>query len=129
MILNEYSINKIFKEEYDKRIAIMLLERIQIETSDGINVWLDAKPLKVIHDKSGIIFSFFDIDNNRVRLLMPYESRSSDIEKQSNSSNLLLQHDSFEEKYSIGQKEYDDLEGKDFFAIDIKTFESEFSRA
>lgn len=129
MILNESSMKRIFKEEYDKRIASILLERIQIETSDGINVWLNANPLKVIHDKSGIIFSFFDIDsqNNKVRLLMPYESRSSESENSSN--NLLLQHDSFEEKYNIGEKQYDELEQKDFFTIDIKTFESEFSRA
>lgn len=129
MILNESSMKRIFKEEYDKRIASILLERIQIETSDGVNVWLDANPLKVIHDKSGIIFSFFDIDsqNNKVRLLMPYESRSSESENSSN--NLLLQHDSFEEKYKIGENQYDELEQKDFFTIDIKTFESEFSRA
>jgi hypothetical protein len=127
MILNETSIKKIFKEEYDKRIANILLERIQIETSDDVNVWLDANPLKVIHEKSGIIFSFFDIKEDRVRLLMPYESRSS--EKESSSSELLLQHDSFEEKYRIGKSQYDELENKDFFTIDVKTFESEFSRA
>lgn len=129
MLLNENKIKKIFKEEYDKRIVSVLLERIQIETSDGVNVWIDANPLKVIHDKSGIIFSFFDIKDDKVRLLMPYESRSSEVEKQNNPTNLLLQHDSFEEKYNIGQSEYDELEEKDFFTIDIKTFESEFSRA
>ena len=127
MILNESSMKKIFKEEYDKRIASILLERIQIETSDGINVWLDANPLKVIHDKSGIIFSFFDIKGDKVRLLMPYESRSS--EDKSSSNKLLLQHDSFEETYNIGERQHDELENKDFFTIDIKTFESEFSRA
>jgi hypothetical protein len=129
MILNESSIKKIFKEEYEKRIVSVLLERTQIETSDGINVWLDANPLKVVHDKSGIVFSFFDINDDKVRLLMPYESRASKDVNQSNSSNLLLQHDSFEEKYNFGERKYDELEEKDFFTIDVKTFESEFSRA
>ena len=60
---------------------------------------------------------------------MPYESRANKDNYQSNPTSLLLQHDSFEEKYDIGERKYDELEEKDFFTIDVKTFESEFSRA
>lgn len=125
MILTELAMNRILKEEYDKRIVSILLERCQLETSGGINVWQNADPLKVIHDESGLIFSFHDITDSSVRLLMPYERRV-DISKNDESGS---NDDNLSNIYSIGRKVSDDLNGRDYFVVDIKTFESDFSPA
>lgn len=124
MLLTENKMKSILKEEYDKRIASILLERIQFETSNGIPVWDDAFDLKVIHDESGVIFTFCCIEDERVKLLMPYESRES-IE--TTSLNLIPEIDNYI-KNDEEENDYSE-EDKDYIYVDIKVFEREFSRA
>jgi len=86
MILNEEKVKNILKEEYDKRLAGFLLERLQLMTSDDINVWENADQLKVRHEDSGIEFTFVKFEGDNAILNMPEESR---LHFESEGSNLL----------------------------------------
>lgn len=115
MILTETRMKKILKEEFDRRIVEILLERITPKTSDDVDVLENADQLKVTHDESGLEFTFFDILNDKVVLFVPEESRLpvSNIE-----NNTLTGTDD----------NYSSYGNKDYVTVSISDFYKNFSR-
>ena len=110
---------KILKEEFDRRIVEILLERIQMETSDGVDVWEYADQLKIRHIESGLEFTFFDILDDKVILFVPEESRLLASSIVNNDITLTMTDDSYNSDYS----------DKDYVSISIKDFNNNFERA
>ena len=126
MILNERKMISILKEEYDKRLLYCLLERLQLKTSDDIDVWENADQLKVRHEASGIEFTFVRFEGDNVILNMPEESR---LQLQSSGLNLIPEIDfSSQSEVNADEEEYtEDDEDKDQVIVPKEVFEKEFA--
>ena len=116
----------ILKEEYDKRLLYCLLERLQLKTSDDIDVWENADQLKVRHEASGIEFTFVRFEGDNVILNMPEESR---LQLQSSGLNLIPEIDfSSQSEVNADEEEYtEDDEDKDQVIVPKEVFEKEFA--
>ena len=133
MILNERKMISILKEEYDKRLLYCLLERLQLKTSDDIDVWENADQLKVRHEASGIEFTFVRFEGDNVILNMPEESR---LQLQSTGSSLIPEIDFIsqreetlnDEGFIANEEDYiESEEDKDQVIVPKEVFEKDFT--
>lgn len=133
------SVNKvkdILLEEYEKRIAICLLESIQLKTKKGIDVWKNADQCKVRHDETGLEFTFGGfIEKNKVMLYLPEESRM-DIDVK--SLNKIFEEAEFndegnfftdkEERYvDYNKNSGKEKSNRNYVIISVDTFAKQFS--
>ena len=162
MILTESVMLKILREEFEKRLREYVNEEIQLTYNVGgenIDVWKDAQQCKVVHDESGIMYTFAGYENDKVKLYLPDEPRFLDghkgnklltSEPQLTSSSedgveYEITQDSLgdlpseEEVYNYQDTQYesDDLSGKenqdsddrDYILIDKQEFVKQYSLA
>ena len=84
MILTESKMLKILREEYENRLQEYVNEELQTTYKAGdkeIDVWADADQCKVMHDESGIMYTFGGYENDQVKLYLPDEPRFVDGHK------------------------------------------------
>ena len=78
MKLTDKKMIKILKEEYEKRLREYITEKIQMTYKSGdeeIDVWKDADQEKVVHDDTGIMYTFAGYEGDKVKLYLPDEPR------------------------------------------------------
>ena len=127
MNLTEKAMINLLKEEYESRLAFHLLEKLELKSSKGLDVWADANMRKVKHTKSGLEFTFCCFKDNDVILYAPEEGRfdSDDVVKQ---DKLLSDDKSFSKKSHIdifGGNTPD--ENKSYYVLSKEKFKKEFS--
>ena len=84
MILTEKAMLKILREEFENRLREYVNEEIQLTYDVGgesIDVWKDAQQCKVVHDESGIMYTFAGYEDDKVKLYLPDEPRFLDGHK------------------------------------------------
>ena len=84
MILTEKAMLKILREEFENRLREYVNEEIQLTYKSGgesIDVWKDAQQCKVVHDESGIMYTFSGYEGDKVKLYLPDEPRFLDSHK------------------------------------------------
>lgn len=84
MILTEKAMLKILREEFEKRLREYVNEEIQLSydvDGENIDVWKDAQQCKVVHDESGIMYTFAGYEDDKVKLYLPDEPRFLDSHK------------------------------------------------
>jgi hypothetical protein len=101
--LNEKSMIRLLKEEYNNRLNSFLKEEMTVSYGKEKKDLIDsADQLKVRHEKSGLEYTFVkkDESGNNVILLLPDESRLKDS-NQNISLNKFSSDNSFENKNYI----------------------------
>ena len=136
MILTESKMLKILREEYENRLQEYVNEELKTTYKAGdkvIDVWADADQCKVMHDESGIMYTFGGYENDQVKLYLPDEPRFVDGHK----GNKLLTRD-LENPGTVSEEELNNNEDKhetlsdddrDYILIDKEEFVKNYSLA
>ena len=113
MIINESFVKNILLEEYEKRLALFLCERIQIEDERGINVWKNADQIKIRHESTGLEFTFGGfVGEDEVKLFLPDESR---FEEEVNAYKKIYEFAKFGEEPIDYIEDKNDYENKNLY--------------
>ena len=123
MLLTESVMIKILREEYENRLHEYLGENIQMTYKSGdkeIDIWKDADQCKIVHDESGIMYTFGGYENEKIKLYLPDEPRFTKGHK----GNKLLTGDTLPSKMEYQNKEDkisedDILDPEDYYSGDV----------